>query len=344
MNFKSLYPNRMVCPCIDINEPFLFEGGADGKSQIRDCKHAADEDCTAACTYYKFVASGYNKGKSSSKQDRIGFIKKVYGILGSMLFVTAVIICATLNNSALKGCEYGGPKWENICRDEKPDGLIPKIWMPCAIGAVVTLLVLVCGTSGGKYDEDTGQPIAGELPQPLHMVVPYNYTLLSIFTILSSVVVSKISLASQQGAPGVVFEASALTAAAVIGITIFAFTGLKDQDNGIYELSFIAPGLSALALVFGVAAFFVFGPQENLGCDLDETTGKCKRDGMKLLYACIGVVLFALIMLFDTKSVIGGKSMMFELGPETYILGALQLYLEIINMFVLLMVILGEAN
>lgn len=215
--------------------------------------------------------------------------------------------------------------------------------MPCAIGAVVTLLVLVCGSSGGKVDED-GNPVAGELPIPLHMAVPYNYTLLFIFTILSSVVVSKISLASQQGAPGVVFEAFALTAAAVIGITIFAFTGLKDPDSGIVELSFIAPGLSALALVFGVAAFFVFGPQENLGCDLDETTGKCKRDGMKLLYACIGVMLFALIMLFDTKSVIGGKSMMFELGPETYILGALQLYLEIINMFVLLMVILGEAN
>jgi len=48
-------------------------------------------------------------------------------------------------------------------------------------------------------------------------------------------------------------------------------------------------------------------------------------------------------MLFDTSSVIGGKSIMFELGPETYILGALQLYLEIINMFVLIMVILGEA-
>lgn len=65
---------------------------------------------------------------------------------------------------------------------------------------------------------------------------------------------------------------------------------------------------------------------------------------MKLLYACIGVILFSLIMLFDTKCVIGGKSMMFELGPEAYILGAVQLYLEIVNMFVLIMVILGEAQ
>lgn len=128
MNFKSLYPNKMVCPCIDINEPFLFEGGADGKPQIRDCRHAADEDCTAACTYWKFAPTGYNKGDSSSKgkQDRIGFIKKVYGILGCMLLVTAVIICASLNVSALKGCEYGGPKWEPACTDENSTkGLIP---------------------------------------------------------------------------------------------------------------------------------------------------------------------------------------------------------------------------
>ena len=109
-------------------------------------------------------------------------------------------------------------------------------------------------------------------------------------------------------------------------------------------ISFIGPGLSAIGLIFGVTAFFVFAPNEKLGCEVDEE-GKCKQDvgAMKLLYACIGVCLFAMIMLFDTSSVIGGKSIMFELGPETYILGAVQLYLEIINMFVLIMVILGEA-
>lgn len=137
-------------------------------------------------------------------------------------------------------------------------------------------------------------------------------------------------------------EAAALTTAAVLGITIFAFTGLKEVP-GMKSISFIGPGLSAIGLIFGVTAFFVFAPNEKLGCEVDEE-GKCKAvGGMKLLYACIGVCLFALIMLFDTSSVIGGKSIMFELGPDTFILGALQLYLEIINMFVLIMVILGEA-
>lgn len=112
------------------------------------------------------------------------------------------------------------------------------------------------------------------------------------------------------------------------------------------EISFIGPALSAIGLVFGLALFFAVAPNEKLGCDMvenEETSElECKPDTMKLAYAGIGVILFSMIFLFDTSMVIGGQSMMFVLGPECYILGAIQLYLEIINMFVLLLVILGD--
>jgi FtsH-binding integral membrane protein len=93
----------------------------------------------------------------------------------------------------------------------------------------------------------------------------------------------------------------------------------------------------------------VFAPNSRLGCkqvEDPENPGEmtCEKDNMRLLYAGLGVVLFALIMLFDTSMVIGGNSFMFVLGPECYILGAIQLYLEIINMFVLILVILGESG
>jgi len=106
------------------------------------------------------------------------------------------------------------------------------------------------------------------------MAVPFNYALLLAFNVFFSVCIAKISLASQAGAPGVVFEAMCLTAAASLGITIFAFTGLKEVE-GVKEISFIAPGLSAIGLVFGVAAIFVFAPNDKLGCELDDE-GKCK--------------------------------------------------------------------
>ena len=111
------------------------------------------------------------------------------------------------------------------------------------------------------------------------------------------------------------------------------------------DISFIGPALSAIGLVFGLALFFAVAPNEKLGCDMVENESgdlECKPDTMKLIYAGIGVILFSLIFLFDTSMVIGGQSMMFVLGPECYILGAIQLYLEIINMFVLLLVILGD--
>jgi FtsH-binding integral membrane protein len=177
------------------------------------------------------------------------------------------------------------------------------------------------------------------------MVVPYNYALTFIFTFCTSIAVSKISLAASVENEGVVFEAVTLTSAAVMGITIFALTKFRNID-GVEDISMIGPGLSAIGLVFGVTSFFVFAPNKRLGCTMDAATGECSEEpnNMRLLYAALGVCLFALIMLFDTASVIGGKSIMFVLGPETYILGAIQLYLEIINMFVLIMVILGESG
>ena len=167
------------------------------------------------------------------------------------------------------------------------------------------------------------------------MVVPINYTLLAIFTLATSVMVAKISLASK---PQLVFEAFVLTTAAVLGITIFAFTSFRKID-GVKEFSIMAPALSAVGLIFAVSGLFVLVTATDLAPD-DSVDSNQK--GMRVLFAAIGVALFALIMLFDTSQVIGGKSMMFELGPECYILGALQLYLEIVNMFVLLLVILGS--
>lgn len=193
-------------------------------------------------------------------------------------------------------------------------------------------MLLVFGSTTREEDDDGKLKSGGK---PFHMVVPINYTLLAIFTLATSVMVAKISLASK---PQLVFEAFVLTTAAVLGITIFAFTSFRKID-GVKEFSIMAPALSAVGLIFAVSGLFVLVTATDLAPD-DSVDSNQK--GMRVLFAAIGVALFALIMLFDTSQVIGGKSMMFELGPECYILGALQLYLEIVNMFVLLLVILGS--
>lgn len=65
MNFL---PNKLICPCSEMYLDPLLEGGENAvKQPIRDCKHSADEDCSANCTYFKFTANGYNSGGTDTK-------------------------------------------------------------------------------------------------------------------------------------------------------------------------------------------------------------------------------------------------------------------------------------
>ena len=146
----------------------------------------------------------------------------------------------------------------------------------------------------------------------MHTVTPNNYILLAIFTVSVSVVVAKIALMTNEQ---IVFEAACLTAAAVIGIQIFAFTGFRNIE-GVDRFSMMGPALSAVGMTFAVTGLFVVASTNSLAAA--DTNPK-----MNTLYAGIGASLLGLIMLFDTSMVIGGKSMMFSLGPECYILGAL---------------------
>jgi FtsH-binding integral membrane protein len=157
--------------------------------------------------------------------------------------------------------------------------------------------------------------------------------ILALFTASTSIVVARISFIFRGG---VVIQAVSLTAAAVLGITISAFTWFKDVD-GVRVVSFVAPALSAIAAIFALALFFFVAPNENLDVTDDQP------NTMLLFYSALGVSLFALAMLFDTHMIIGGESTLFILGPECIILGAVQLYLEVVSLFVLMLVILGNA-
>jgi FtsH-binding integral membrane protein len=228
-------------------------------------KHAPEDACSSVCSYKKFTKGGYTEGGATSKAERIGFIQKVYGILLSMLGLTAVIVASSLKIDSLRGCEHGaGAPGDAVVYDDQcgidgnEKGLIGKLWISCAIGAIVSLLTLYCASLGADEEKSL-------LGKPIHMVVPYNYALLLVFTLCTSVCVSKISLSASKGNPGVVFEAVTLTSAAVLGITIFAFTGF-DKIDGAKEISFIGPALSAIGLIFGVTSFFVFAPADRLGC------------------------------------------------------------------------------
>lgn len=65
-----------------------------------------------------------------------------------MLTFTAVIVAASMKVDSLRGCEYGagGTGFEDACGPDNAaeKGLIGKMWIACAIGAIASLITLVC--------------------------------------------------------------------------------------------------------------------------------------------------------------------------------------------------------
>mmetsp|Transcript_14988 Transcript_14988/g.29175 ORF Transcript_14988/g.29175 Transcript_14988/m.29175 type:complete len:280 (-) Transcript_14988:484-1323(-) len=53
-----------------------------------------------------------------------------------------------------------------------------------------------------------------------------------------------------------------------------------------------------------------------------------------LIFAWLGVTLFSMFLVYDTQLIIGGKNRRYELGIDDYVLGALSLYLDIVNIFI----------
>ena len=62
-----------------------------------------------------------------------------------------------------------------------------------------------------------------------------------------------------------------------------------------------------------------------------------------IIYGSFGALLFSFYLVYDTQLMLGGKHK-YSLSPEEYIFAALNLYLDIINIFIYVLHILGAAS
>ena len=62
-----------------------------------------------------------------------------------------------------------------------------------------------------------------------------------------------------------------------------------------------------------------------------------------ILYASLGAFIFGVYIIFDTQMMMGGKHK-YALDPEEYIFASLNLYLDVINLFMYILSIIGQAN
>lgn len=62
---------------------------------------------------------------------------------------------------------------------------------------------------------------------------------------------------------------------------------------------------------------------------------------LNIVYASLGALLFSFYLVFDTQLMIGGDHKL-SISPEEYIFAALNLYLDVVNLFLYILALVGR--
>jgi len=157
---------------------------------------------------------------------------------------------------------------------------------------------------------------------------PTNYILLSVFTLAESVLVGFISSSYTQESVLIVLG---ITTIVVLSLTLFAC-----QTK--YDFTGLAPYFFCASMVL-----FSFGFVLML-CSWCGLGGSPAFSTLRLVYACGGALLFSGYIVFDTQLIVGGKHAKYQFSLDDYCMAAINLYLDIIQLFMFLLEIFGDRR
>ncbi|XP_068405625.1 protein lifeguard 2-like [Eschrichtius robustus] len=150
----------------------------------------------------------------------------------------------------------------------------------------------------------------------LRRQVPANYILLGLFTILQGLLLGTVSVFYNAEE---VLWATAATALVTISLTLFALQTKCDFTllNGmLFVLLFVL-------IIYGILLIFI------------------RSYWLHLLYAGLGTVIFSLYLVMDVQLMVGGHHHHSDLHPEEYVFAALNIYMDIINLFLFILQLIG---
>ncbi|XP_019878774.1 protein lifeguard 1 isoform X2 [Aethina tumida] len=147
---------------------------------------------------------------------------------------------------------------------------------------------------------------------------PMNFVFLFIFTFAEAFMLSV--TASTYKSEEVVM-AVGITAVVCLGLTLFAFQTKWDftMMGGILFVAVL------ILFVFGIVAIFVHNKI------------------VQMVYASLGALIFSVYLIYDTQLMMGGKHK-YSISPEEYVFAALNLYIDIINIFLYILSIIGSSR
>ena len=148
---------------------------------------------------------------------------------------------------------------------------------------------------------------------------PKNYFILAAITLCMGLSVGISCAAYTQES---VLFAVGLTAAATLGLVAFAF-----QTK--YDFSGSGPYLWTAFLVLFFTGFLMMFIQSRI---------------LEIIYASFGALIFSFYIVYDTQLIVGGKHQQQRFGIDDYVFASLTLYLDIINLFLMLLRLFGDRR
>ncbi|XP_022106174.1 protein lifeguard 1-like [Acanthaster planci] len=226
---------------------------------------------------------GGNDFEFADRDVRLGFIRKVYGILTAQLVVTVAIIIPFAIVDSVK---------VYVLQNSWP------FWTAFAVTFVLIIALSCCAD--------------------LRRSFPANFIALFLFTICEGVL---LGLACSTYDTTTVLIAAGITGILVLALTIFAFQTRIDftMMSGMLFVALIT------LLLFGIfAAIF-------------------HNRVLDIVYASIGAVIFGLFIVFDTQLLLGGKHK-YSISQEEYIFAALNLYVDIVQLFLMILTLVNSSR
>lgn len=150
---------------------------------------------------------------------------------------------------------------------------------------------------------------------------PNNFIMLGVFTLAESVLLGVVCAAFTVDS---ILMAVGVTALLAYGLVLYATT-TKTDFTGAGPYLFM--GLWVMLIYGLMLSFFPYA-----------------RSSVQTAYSFIGVVLFSAYTIYDVQLIMGGKHSKFRFGVDEFIFASLNLYLDIVNLFLRFLQLFGKER
>ena len=212
-----------------------------------------------------------------AKSLRLGFVRKVFGILAVQLAVTFGIICLFVFS----------PEVNTYVRSRNGSWLY---WTSIFV-FIASLLALACARN-------------------LARTVPYNYVALGVVTLSMSVMLGVVSSFYNSNAVMIAF---AMAVGITIALSLFACQTRVDVTGwGFYLFAALI-----VLIFFGIFAAIFY------------------NQVVTVVWCSLALLLFSFYVVYDVQLMLGKHK--FSIGLDEYVFAALNLYLDVANIFLILL-------